>query len=81
MYMLQSIFGVGRSSGLTEPASRSVGLPGTTGQCMGLPGGVSRSLGLPRMCFCYSHTLPGVNVGVVAAGLYRVFYIRGSSVW
>ena len=75
--MLQSIFGISQSLGLTEPTSQSIRLPDTTSQYIGLPKNISHSLGLPKKYFYFSHTLPEVNVSVITASLYRISYIKG----
>ena len=63
--MLQSIFRISQSLGLTEPTSQSIRLPDTTSQYIGLPTNISHSLGLPKNYFYFSHTLPEVNVSVI----------------
>ena len=79
IYMLQSIFGISQSLGLTEPTSQSMRLPDTTSQYIGLPKNISHSLGLPEKYFYFSHTLPEVNVSVITASLYLISYIKGLS--
>ena len=77
--MLQSIFGISQSLGLTEPTSQSIRLPDTTSQYIGLPKNISHSLGLPKKYFYFSHTLTEVNVSVITASnasLYHISYIN-----
>ena len=72
-YMLQSIFGISQSLGLTEPTSQSIGLSDTTSQYIGLPENISHFLGLPKKNY-FSHTLPEVNVSVITVSLYLISY-------
>ena len=78
VYMLQLIFGISQSLGLTEPTSQSIRLPDTTSQYIGLPKNISHSLGLPKKYFNFSHTLTEVNVSVITASLYPISYINPS---
>ena len=74
--MLQSIFGISQSLGLTEPTSQSIRLPDTTSHYIGLPKNISHSLGLPEKYFYFSHTLPEVKVSVITTSLYLISYIK-----
>ena len=71
--MLQSIFGISQSLGLTKPTSQPIRLPDTTSQYIGLPENISHSLGLPKKYFYFSHTLPEVNVSVIMAIVYTIY--------
>ena len=51
--MLQSIFGISQSLGLTEPTSQSIRLPHTTSQYIGLPKNISHSIALPKNIFIF----------------------------
>ena len=77
--MLQSIFGISQSLGLTKPTSQSIRLPDTTSQYIGLPENISHSLGLPKKYFYFSHTLLEVNVSVITASFYLISYTKGLS--
>ena len=72
LYMLQSIFGISQSLGLTEPTSQFIRLPDTTSQYIGLPKNISHSLGLPKKYFYFSHRLTEMNVSVITASLYLI---------
>ena len=78
--MLQSIFGISQSLGLTEPTSQSIRLPDTTSQFLGLPKNISHSLGLPKKYFYFSHRLTEIeiNVSVISASLYLISHINPS---
>ena len=73
--MLQSIFGISQSLGLTEPTSQSIRLPGITSQYIGLPKNISHSLGLPKKYFYFPHRLTEMNVSVITASLYLIAHI------
>ena len=75
--MLQSIFGISQSLGLTEPTSQSIRLPDTTSQYIGLPRNISHSLGLPTKYFYFSHTLTEMNKCNYSYRLYLISYIKG----
>ena len=77
--MLQSIFGISQSLGLTKPTSQSIRLPETTSQYIGLPKYISHSLELPEKYVYFSHTLPEVKVSVITASFYLISYIKGLS--
>ena len=72
LYLLQSIFGISQSLGLTEPTSQSIRLPDITSQYIGLPKNISHSLGLPKKYFYFSHRLTEMNVSVITASLYLI---------
>ena len=76
--MLQSIFRISQSLGMTEPTSQSIRLPDTTSQYIGLPKNISHSLGLPKKYFYFSHRLTEMNVCVNMASLYHISHINPS---
>ena len=78
IYMLQPIFGISQSLGLTEPTSQFIRLPDTTSQYLGLPKNISHSLGLPKKYFYFSHILTEMNVSVITASLYLISHTNPS---
>ena len=82
--MLQSIFGISQSYGLTKPISQSIGLSDTTSEYTGLPKNISHSLGLPKKYFYFSHRLTEMNMSVITGSENRRYatgtYVHGFQV-
>ena len=57
VYLLQSIFRISQSLGLTELTKQSIRLPDTTSQYTGLPENSSQSVGLSEIFLYFPHTL------------------------
>ena len=76
--MLQSIFRISQSLGMTEPTSQSIRLVDTTSQYIGLPKNISHSLGLPKKYLYFSHRLTEMNVSTITASLYLTSQINPS---